>query len=89
MHLRQAIITRYHGPTNTRGSRISATAQAGRIYLAHDYSLGIEENHAKAAEAYARKSQWSGEWIGGAAPDFYCWTLSATDRGLLDSGFSV
>lgn len=87
--MRKAITTRYAGPTNTRGSRISATAQAGRIYVAYDYALNAEENHARAAKAYAHKWQWTGEWRGGAAPDFYCWILGATDRGLLDNGFSV
>lgn len=29
----QAIETRYHGPTNTRGARVSARCEAGRITL--------------------------------------------------------
>ena len=47
--MRQAIETRYHGPTNYRGTRVSARANAGRIFLAWDHSTGIEENHARAA----------------------------------------
>ena len=35
----QAIVTKYHGATNFKGSRISATAEAGRIYLSWDDSL--------------------------------------------------
>lgn len=67
--MRQAIQTRYHGPTNTRGARISATAQAGRIYVHYDHALEINENHTRAAEALAWKYGWTGNWYGGATPD--------------------
>ena len=32
----QAIQTTYHGPTNMRGSRVSARAEAGRVTLEWD-----------------------------------------------------
>ena len=35
----QAIETRYLGPTNTRGSRIKATAAAGSITIHYDDAL--------------------------------------------------
>lgn len=68
-HCRQAIETRYHGPTNTRGARISASAQAGRIYVSYDHALGIDENHAAAALAFAKRWGWAGEWVGGGRAD--------------------
>jgi hypothetical protein len=46
------ITTRYHGPTETRGSRIVATAAAGprrRFTMAYDYSLDPAGNHDAAA----------------------------------------
>lgn len=46
------ITTRYHGPTETRGSRIVATAAAGprrRFTMAYDYSLDPAGNHEAAA----------------------------------------
>ena len=67
--MRQAIVTKYHGPTNTRGARVSATAQAGRIYVEWEDGLGIEANHAAAAEALARKFEWFGRWVQGGLPD--------------------
>lgn len=67
--MRQAIVTKYHGPTNKRGSRVSATAQAGRIYVEWEDGLGIEANHAAAAEAFARKWGWFGKWVQGGLPD--------------------
>ena len=44
------IRTRYHGPTNARGSRISATTISGqRVYVPYDHALSTEENHDTAA----------------------------------------
>lgn len=54
----QAIITKYHGPGNVRGSRVSAHAQAGRIYLDWDDALNKEENHKLAARLFAQKFSW-------------------------------
>lgn len=54
----QAIRTRYHGPTNVRGSRFSAQCEAGRIYVPYDHSLSLSENHAAAARALADKLDW-------------------------------
>lgn len=54
----QAIRTRYHGPTNTRGSRISAQAEAGRIYLGYDDSKNPSDNHKSACEALRAKLGW-------------------------------
>lgn len=41
----QAITTRFLGPTNFRGSRVKATADAGSVTLSWDYALGIDQNH--------------------------------------------
>jgi hypothetical protein len=64
--MRQAIVTTYHGATNTRGSRISATAEAGRIYVSYDY--GDEDQHHRAAKALAEKMEWFGTWVAGGLP---------------------
>lgn len=74
----QAIVTKYIGPTNTRGSRIKASAAAGSIMMPRDDSLGIEENHAKAAEMLARKFNWTGRYFQGGMPsdDGYCFVSS-------------
>lgn len=58
---RQAIVTRYHGPTNTKGARISATASAGRVYVPYDHALNADGNHEAAATALCAKFGWAGE----------------------------
>lgn len=69
MHVRQAIVTKYVGPTNFRGSRIVVSAQAGRMIVPWDHSLDVDENHARAAQAFADKWGWEGKLIGGALPN--------------------
>ena len=68
--MRQAITTRWHGPTNTRDTRVKATCQAGSITLAWDHNLSIEKNHTYAAEALLRKIGWTdATYHGGVLPN--------------------
>lgn len=64
---RQAITTKYIGPTNTRGSRIKASAQCGSVTISYDDSL--RDPHTEAAKAFAVKMGWAGHWYGGGLPD--------------------
>lgn len=64
------IRTRYHGPTNTRGSRISATTVTGkRVYVPYDRALSSEDNHIAAARkaadliAWIAPRVWRGAWV--------------------------
>jgi hypothetical protein len=66
--MRQAIVTKFHGPTNVRGSRVSARAEAGKITLSWDHALNSDQNHITAAEALVEKLGWSGHWVGGSIP---------------------
>jgi len=51
----KAILTRYAGPTDTRGSRILATWDGGRLSRPYFHALDSEENHRCAAlDAFAR-----------------------------------
>ena len=54
----QAITTRFLGPTNSRGSRFSATCRAGKITVPRDYSLNANDNHIAAANALREKLGW-------------------------------
>jgi hypothetical protein len=54
----QAIVTKYLGATNFRGSRVKAMASAGSITLSWDHSLNSENNHTAAARALAVKYGW-------------------------------
>ena len=64
MFIMQAIETRYLGPTNHRGARIKATAQAGSLTVPYDYALNTDENHTAAAKAFAEKLGWVGPEYG-------------------------
>ena len=67
--MRQAIITKYLGPTNTRGSRVKATAAAGSVILEWDNAVNAETNHEYAANALCAKYKWAGGYIGGQLPN--------------------
>lgn len=63
----QAIVTKYHGPTNYRGSRISAKADAGRVTVPYDHA---ESNpHDVAALALCSKLGWNCDLVEGEMPD--------------------
>src|SRR5689334_18153177 len=76
----QAIVTKYIGPTNFRGSRIKATAAAGSITMAYRHELNIEDNHAEAAKLLASKFDWAGFWYQGGMPNDsgYCFVIAGT-----------
>lgn len=66
--MRQAIQTRFLGPTNTKPARIKATADAGSVTVSWDHSKGIEDNHRAAALTLADKFAWSRNLVGGSLP---------------------
>lgn len=89
--VRQAIITKYLGPTNFRGSRIKATCAARSITVSYDHALNLEKNHAWAAEALARKLGWAGRWSQGGMPDDtgYCFVNHTDAIDSFADGFFV
>lgn len=66
----QAIETKYLGPTNSRGSRVKATCEAGSITLSWDDALNPSDNHDAAARALILSLEWDsaarGAWYRGA-----------------------
>jgi hypothetical protein len=61
-----AIKTSYHGPTNTRGSRIIADAgMKRRVSVSYDHRLNSDGNHMAAAKALCEKMGWGGDMRGG------------------------
>lgn len=60
-----AIVTRYLGPTNTRGSRIVVESYSSRKVVPYDHSSNSETAHAKAALALILERGWGGTWIMG------------------------
>jgi hypothetical protein len=67
----QAILTKYLGPTDTKGARISARCDAGSIMIPYPHELSGYDVHAAAAMALVRKLEWRdyGKWSGGSLPD--------------------
>jgi hypothetical protein len=76
--MKQAIVTKYLGPTNFHGSRVKATANAGSMIFSWDHALTAAENHRLAASKFADRYSWEGSLIGGGLPDNtgYCWVFS-------------
>ncbi len=73
----KAIRTKYHGPTNTRGSRISASDEDGnRVSIPYPHELSGEDVHRKAADALCRKMGWEGVLIGGGLKDGYAFVFA-------------
>ena len=51
----QAIITKFLGPTPTRGSRIKAASWRGSVTLPYDHALDTAANYRAAAQALCDK----------------------------------
>ena len=64
----QSIVTSYHGPRNTRGSRVIARANAGSVVVEWDDALSSDGNHQAAAKSLCRKMGWHGQLLQGALP---------------------
>lgn len=73
----QAIVVKYMGATNSRGSRYKATAAMGEsITVSYDHSLNASKNAKRAAAALAEKLGWTGEWYeGGGLKSEYVYVL--------------
>lgn len=73
----QAIRTKYIGPTDTKGARIKATAQAGSVTIPYPHEMSGMHCHAAAAAALIDKLDFPrGEYDGGQLPDgSYCFVL--------------
>ena len=55
IHARQAIVTRYLGPTNTRPSRIRATCDRASITISFPQGESLVDAHAEAVRALLAK----------------------------------
>lgn len=57
----KAIVTKFHGPGNTRGSRVSASDSDGnRVYISLDPTWSHDKSHQMAAIALCQKMGWLG-----------------------------
>ena len=97
---RQAIVTRYLCPTNTKPSRIKATCDRGAIIITFPQGAGIVDAHAEAVRALLEKfhkedgsaRSWPSfdRWVCGGMPqsskDAYVWVqLPAPFSAVVDA----
>ena len=75
----KAIRTRYHGPSNVKGSRISATDgeryPGHTLVMSYDAALNSDDMHRKAAYACRDKMGWKGELTGGGFQNDMYWVF--------------
>lgn len=67
-----AIVTRYHGPTNTKGARISARMMRARpVFIPYPHELSGLDVHAAAAAALMAREGWpvGCPMVAGGMPD--------------------
>ena len=68
----KAITTRYHGPTDTKGARISATDGDGnRVSIPYPHHLDTIAAHQLAAKKLIHKQWWWGQYVTGWAAGGY------------------
>ena len=80
-----AIMTKYLGPTNTRGSRIKAyTANGQSVTVSWDHALDADENHENAARVLIEKMKWPNEIIGGATKEGYAFVMIPRHQTIAD-----
>ncbi len=74
----KAITTKFHGPTNTKGSRYSAEDGDGhKVYVSTEFALNSEQNHDAAAIALCHKMKWDGPLMGGSTKNGRVYTFDA------------
>jgi hypothetical protein len=72
----KAICTKYHGPTDTKGSRYSASDEDGnKVTLSANYSLDVVGNHERAAQALMDKMGWKNQLLGGGWGSKMYWVM--------------
>lgn len=76
-----AVQTKFLGPTNTKGARVSVSAMGGgrkRIYVHWDHALNSDENHQAAALEYLKQMGWADrKWVGGGTETGYVYVSTA------------
>lgn len=54
----QAILTKYHGPTNTKPARITAYCAGGKVRVSYEHELTTDDAHRRAAMRLIEKMKW-------------------------------
>ena len=77
--MRQAIETRYYGPTNHRDARVRAKCDAKTIWVDWDYALESSDNHIAAATELAKQLNWPAILKSGSVGNGYYHILADFD----------
>lgn len=78
----KAIVTKFHGSTDTRGARISATAEGkgNKVIISYPYELDTTRAHYSAALKLCKLRGWSAELIEGGLPNGdYVWVFANSE----------
>lgn len=65
----QAILTKFHGPTDHKPARVSAYCEAGKLTCKWDHARTAEQNHWNAAVYLRAQLNWEGDLACGALPN--------------------
>ena len=68
----QAIIVKYVGPTDTKGTRMKATCEAGSLTISYDSEKSALENAEHALTLLVHKLDWHTrypQWVGASLGD--------------------
>jgi hypothetical protein len=77
----KAILTKYHGPTNTKGSRISARdSDNNKVFIPYPHELSGEAVFKKAALALCKKMNWQTKLIGGGLDNGYVFVFKGSNE---------
>lgn len=60
----QAILTKYLGPTNTKGSRIKASCAKGSIIIPYPHEFDVTTAHNFAANRLSEVMEWDNQYYG-------------------------
>lgn len=70
--MHQPIVTKFLGPTETRGRRVKAKCNAGSLTVDWADNLDPKENHVQVAKELAYKLGWTGMWSAAFLPSGGC-----------------
>ncbi len=77
----KALVTKYLGPTDTRGARIKASDEDGNsVTIGYPYELSGEASHREAAEALQAKMGWTGALDSGALKSGYVFVFCEREQ---------
>ena len=82
MEFKVKIITKYVGPTDTKGARLVAKCAGRQLSMPYRYELSVTQNHSTIAARLASKLKLSGVFVAESRETGYAFSQS-------DSGFEA